>query len=534
MLPRLAPRRHRDAPADLLVDGPDPLGHDAGPLVATLAGPDLPPSQRLVERLAGGVRHPDRTRRSFLTRVAVTASALAVNPFDFVFKPGTAYASVCGDGTGCSSGWTVFCCTVNNGSNTCPPGSFVAGWWKADGSSFCGGASRYIIDCNATCPTQCSCRCASGTCDDRRVCCNQFRYGQCNQQITCYGPVVCRVATCTPPWIYDSACTTASATDNRTRTHSAPCLDPAPPPPPPPPPPSPALRTEYQAGPGVGIQGDGRLEVFALGSDRSLAHSWQVRPNGTWSGFFPFPGRAGGTPGVASNQDGRLEVFYVRDDGILVHDWQTKAGMGATWSGPWPLHQTRFEARSGVAAGRNQDGRLEAFVVGTDRRLYHTWQTSPNNGWSGVFPLQGGGGNFRGNPGLGVNADGRLEVFVVGEDGRLFHNWQVRPNGSWSGWWPLEGSFATGTAPGVGQNADGRLEVFVVARDGALVHNWQVRPNGTWSGWHSMGGSFVGTPGVGRNQDGRLEAFAANRSDGKLSHSWQLAPNGGWSGWFPL
>ena len=40
----------------------------------------------------------------------------------------------------------------------------------------------------------------------------------------CYGPVVCRVATCTPPWRYDPSCTTSSATDNRTVNHGAPCL----------------------------------------------------------------------------------------------------------------------------------------------------------------------------------------------------------------------------------------------------------------------------------------------------------------------
>ena len=49
----------------------------------------------------------------------------------------------------------------------------------------------------------------------------------------CYGPVVCRVATCTPPWRYDASCTTASATDNKTVNHGAPCIpncNPAPPP----------------------------------------------------------------------------------------------------------------------------------------------------------------------------------------------------------------------------------------------------------------------------------------------------------------
>ncbi len=157
-------------------------------------------------------------------------SALATGGFGYILRPGTAYASVCGDGASCTSGWTAFCCTVH-GSNTCPPGSFPGGWWKIDASPFCSGNARYIVDCNATCPTRCTCTCATGTCDERRVCCNQFRYGQCNTGIACAGPVVCRVALCTPPWVWDPACTTTSRTDNRTLTHNAPCLIAAPPPP---------------------------------------------------------------------------------------------------------------------------------------------------------------------------------------------------------------------------------------------------------------------------------------------------------------
>jgi uncharacterized protein with LGFP repeats len=176
-------------------------------------------SQRVLARadkVLGG-----QDRRSFLTKMAVAGSALAVNPAQFIFKPGTAYAAVCGT---CSDGWTAFCCTVNGGSNSCPPGSFVAGWWKADNAAYCCGQARYIIDCNATCPTSCNCHCSGASCDGRRVCCNQFRYGQCHQEISCYGPVVCRVATCTPPWQYDPSCTSTSATDNATVTHGAPCL----------------------------------------------------------------------------------------------------------------------------------------------------------------------------------------------------------------------------------------------------------------------------------------------------------------------
>ena len=179
------------------------------------------------------------SRRGFLFRPTLVGSALAVNPLRFLLRPGTAYASLCGPDASCSSGWTVFCCSINNGRNACPPGSIPAGWWKTDRSGFCEGGPRYIIDCNATCGTcgcggggicapgcyNCGCHCGTGSCDERLVCCNQFRYGQCHQELACVGPVVCRVASCRPPWEVDPTCTTASATANETALHTAPCLD---------------------------------------------------------------------------------------------------------------------------------------------------------------------------------------------------------------------------------------------------------------------------------------------------------------------
>ena len=190
--------------------------------------------ERVVARLAAALdrilgrpvaRDGGHTRRSFLVRVSLFATAVAVGPVRFLLRPGSAYASVCGPSPGCDQGWTAFCCTINDGRNACPEGSFAAGWWKNDNSSFCGGKARYIIDCNASCPTRCTCRCSgSSTCDQRKTCCNQFRYGQCHQEIACSGPVVCRIAICTLPWEFEPTCSTALLTDNRTNEHGAPCI----------------------------------------------------------------------------------------------------------------------------------------------------------------------------------------------------------------------------------------------------------------------------------------------------------------------
>lgn len=204
-------------------------------------------SRRVVEVLS---RVVDRRsgRRGFLSRSALGATALAVAPAAYALRPTTAHAAICscnglqcGCDDGCCDGYTDFCCKLT-GENLCPPGTVVAGWWKADGSGFCDigrkRMPRYYLDCNLDCDEGCGCgaggicassctsarcRCLDG-CHSRGVDCTRFRYGQCSQDIECVGPIACRVVTCVPPWKWDTSCTAAVLTDNVTRSHDRPCL----------------------------------------------------------------------------------------------------------------------------------------------------------------------------------------------------------------------------------------------------------------------------------------------------------------------
>jgi hypothetical protein len=230
---------------------------------------------RLVRRAGTALGGARMTRRSLLTRTAVLGSALAINPVDFAVRPASAYAAVCGESASCSDGYSVFCCTINNGGNFCPDGTFLGGWWKADNSGFCCGGPRYYLDCNASCGTDYSCHCDDnpGTCDHRRSNCAQFRYGQCHLEIDCYGPVTCRLVTCTPPWAFDPSCTATSATDNDTVTHTAPCL--------PGDCPTPLVLRFYDLG------GPGGFLGMQLNSERAIQNgSWLELANG---GLFSLP-----------------------------------------------------------------------------------------------------------------------------------------------------------------------------------------------------------------------------------------------------
>jgi hypothetical protein len=236
----------------------------------------------------------------------------------------------------------------------------------------------------------------------------------------------------------------------------------------------------------VGMNFDGRLEAFTLGTDAALNHVWQLTPGGNWSGWQSFGGTGTSIPTVARNADGRLEVFVVGNDfptHHLYHLWQLTPGGG--WSG-WNSLDGAISPQP--SAAQNADGRLEVFAIGNDvfsgMNTTHDWQMTPGGGWSGFNSLGNPPGqNSTLSPQVIANQDRRLEVFGVDSSGAVWHNWQTVPNGAWSGWSPL-GSAGGGTNfdLAVGRNADGRLEIFMNANDHAIWHNWQV-PGVGWSGW---------------------------------------------------
>ena len=268
--------------------------------------------------------------------------------------------------------------------------------------------------------------------------------------------------------------------------------------------------------------------ALLLGANPSLTHA-QIRGilNSTGTAVTTTAGKPVGTflnaaaaMGAATGGAvGRMEVFARGTDKAVWHMWQTAPSNG--WSG-WASMGGWVDI---IKTGRNADGRLELFARGSDAALWHIWQNSAGGSLSGWQSL---GGWIDLNE-VGRNQNGRLQVFARGSDGAVWHRWQTAPNNGWSGWASMGGWI---DRLKVGSNQDGRLEIFGRGSDGALWHNWQTAPNRGWSGWASLGG-WIDLVEVGRNADGRLEIFARG-SDGALWHKWQTAPNSGWSGWASL
>jgi hypothetical protein len=177
-------------------------------------------------------------RRSFLLRVAVVGSGLVAAPLRYLLYPGTALGAVVGPwdcrSGNCVDGYTEFCCEINEGGvNACPTGTFAGGWWMCTdyaGRQLCSEQRvRYYVDCNALPgdPFPGGCRCGNDNCNNRRVACNVFRYGQCNTHVEGTTAVVCRMVVCeNPATISELHCSAALAIDDAVCGHEARCLEP--------------------------------------------------------------------------------------------------------------------------------------------------------------------------------------------------------------------------------------------------------------------------------------------------------------------
>jgi hypothetical protein len=158
--------------------------------------------------------------------------------------------------------------------------------------------------------------------------------------------------------------------------------------------------------------------------------------------------------------------------GRIRRHWSSQVWAGETWF--------RGNSAKQVAVGRNADGRLEIFYVGTNNDLYHNHQTVPNgNGWAGETHFAN---NSAKQVAVGQNQDGRLEIFYVGTNNDLYHNWQTAPNSElWAGETHIADNSAQQIA--VGRNTDGTLEIFYVGTNVGLYRNRQSAANSlTWNG----------------------------------------------------
>lgn len=162
---------------------------------------------------------PGRTsRRGFLTKVGRVGAAVASAPIYNLLRTPNAQAApiptICGCvGTApCNTfNTSIYCCSMPNGTNNCPSGTYKSGWWRCNDvdPAMCGGAYRYYIDCNPT--SGCSCNCPNG-CNGHPSCKFARDYTNCNGDMS-LSRIRCRIVRCSNPGsIWPGTCSTTGGT----------------------------------------------------------------------------------------------------------------------------------------------------------------------------------------------------------------------------------------------------------------------------------------------------------------------------------
>ncbi|QNE23252.1 zinc metalloprotease [Kribbella qitaiheensis] len=218
---------------------------------------------------------------------------------------------------------------------------------------------------------------------------------------------------------------------------------------------------------------------------------------------------AAGTPepagSVLSWGADRLDTFVIGTDRAMWHKWWDGSNWGPSIGGYESLGGVCMSAPEVASWGPN---RLDAFVLGTDHALWHKWYDG--SGWSGFESL---GGVCMSPPRLASWGPNRLDAFVLGTDRALWHQWY--DGSGWSGFESLGGVCMS--PPEVVAWGPDRLDVFVLGTDNAIWHKWW--DGSAWSGFESLGGVCVSPPTAVAWGPNRLDLFVIG-TDSALYHKW--------------
>ena len=222
-----------------------------------------------------------------------------------------------------------------------------------------------------------------------------------------------------------------------------------------------------------------------------------------FEGILPASG-----PDVCSWLPGRLDLFVIGSDRALWH---------CSYFGSWSHWESLGGTSTSDPAAVSWDkGRIDTFARGNDNELGHRWLDGHWMGWESL------GGILTSGPAACSWAPGRVDVFVRGTENMLWHKWYE--NG-WSHWeWLGDG---LSSDPAAVCWSVGRIDIFVRRLDNALWHKWF---DGHWMGWESLGGQLTSAPAVCSWAKGRLDIFVRG-NDNALWHKWY---DHGWSHWESL
>ncbi len=223
--------------------------------------------------------------------------------------------------------------------------------------------------------------------------------------------------------------------------------------------------------------------------------------------------------------EGCLNLILRGRENKFWHSADCKDALWDNWYTPGNLSAAQNESVSGrFFAGRfGRDGQVVLFVQGIDGRIWDFWSTPREirtQPWT-FKPLD-----------MSTDSEffaierryGGLEAFTIGLDGSIWHSWTMDyDNDQWSSWESLGGAGGYGLY--LSNNSEGYPELLVCDPTGAL---WTIRhyTNG-WHDWTRLGNAVRGRCASVQNADGGMDVYGLGY-DRKLYRIRRPTLNGKW------
>ena len=115
------------------------------------------------------------------------------------------------------------------------------------------------------------------------------------------------------------------------------------------------------------VNEEGLVELFALSERRSLVHARQLEGGAEWTGWEDLGGLFAGGPAAATNDQGQIEVF-ARGVDRRIYSRKSVGTCGSAWTPErWECLGGCFTA--GPSVVRSSEGLLNLFARGCDRSV---------------------------------------------------------------------------------------------------------------------------------------------------------------------
>jgi hypothetical protein len=185
-----------------------------------------------------------------------------------------------------------------------------------------------------------------------------------------------------------------------------------------------------------------KLDIFVTDINGAIqTAAWEPGNADGWHGWWPLNGGRA-APGAAvtavSRAPDQLDVFVTGTDGrIYTAAWEP--GFTDWWHGWWRIGDAVAPQGAPVGAVSRSTDKLDIFVTDVAGAIRTAaWEPGNADGWHGWWALNGGVAA----PGAPVTAVSRsadkLDAFVVGTDSKVYTAaWEPGFTDWWHGWWRM-------------------------------------------------------------------------------------------------